>query len=115
MLQFKAAAKLGDVTLRRSAEMFFVVAAKVRWVFIAYAEPGARRVQVFAEHQAARFLEPDLFLKLQGAHRRDGLEVVMEAGNAHSEFVRDVIHSHRLVKVFAQQADRFGNAVCVCA
>lgn len=30
-------------------------------------------------------------MKLQRAHRRDGLEMMMEAGNAHSEFARDMI------------------------
>ena len=56
-LKFKVAAQLGDVTLRRSAEKLFVLAAKVRWVFIAHTEPGARCVQVFAEHQTTCFLE----------------------------------------------------------
>src|SRR5437764_14946226 len=49
-LKFKVAAKLGDVTLRRSAEKLFVLAAKVRWVFIAHTKPGARGVQVFADN-----------------------------------------------------------------
>ena len=35
---------------------FLLVAAEVRRVFITYTAPGARRVQVFAEHQSARFL-----------------------------------------------------------
>ena len=113
ILKFKVAAKLGYVTLRRGAEKLFVIAAKVRWVFIAHTEPGARRVQVFPEHQTARFLKPYLFLKLQRAHRRDGLEVMMEAGNAHSEFARNIIDSERLVKVFAQTPDRLGNAAGV--
>jgi hypothetical protein len=64
-LKFEVAAKLGDVTLRRSAEKLFVLAAKVRRGFIAHTKPGARRVQVFAEHQTACFLESYLFLKLQ--------------------------------------------------
>ena len=70
-LKFKVAAKIGDVTLRWSAEKLLVLAAKVRWVFISNTEPGARRIQIFAEHQTARFLESYLFLKLQRAHCRD--------------------------------------------
>ena len=54
-LKFKVAAKLGDVTLRRSAEKLLVLAAEVRWVFISNTETGARRIQIFAEHQTARF------------------------------------------------------------
>src|SRR5215216_3527320 len=48
--EFNVATELSDVTLRRSAEKFFVLAAKVRRVFIAHAVPRARRVQVLAEH-----------------------------------------------------------------
>jgi hypothetical protein len=48
------------------AEELLVIAAEVRWGFVAHAVPGARRVQVFAEHQAARFLEPYLLPELEG-------------------------------------------------
>jgi hypothetical protein len=72
---FKIAAKAGDVTLRRGADKLFVLVAKGRWAFITQTEPGARCVQVFTEHHTARFLEPDLFMKLKRAYRRDGLEV----------------------------------------
>jgi hypothetical protein len=102
----KIAAKPGDVTLLRGAEKLFVLVAKGQWVFIAHTEPGARYVQVFTEHHTARFLEPDLFMKLQRAYRRDGLEVMIEAGNAHSEFARDILHSERLVEMFAEIFDR---------
>jgi hypothetical protein len=72
---FKIAGNAGDVTLRRGAEKLFVLVAKGRWVFIAHTEPGARCVQVFTECHTARFLEPNLFMKLQRAYRRDGLEM----------------------------------------
>ncbi len=87
--------------MRRSAENLFTVAAEVGRIFIADAESGARGVQVFAEHESACFLESYLFLKLQGAHRRDGLEVMVKARNAHSELSRDVFNFKRLVEVFA--------------
>ena len=112
-LQFKVAAKLGDVTLWRRAEQLLVIAAKVRWILIAHTEPGTRGVQVFAEHQAACFLKPYLFLKLQRTHCRDGFEVMMKAGNAHAEFVRELFHSERLVKTFAQMPDGSGNTARV--
>jgi hypothetical protein len=63
-LKFKVVAKSGDVTLRWSAKKLFVLAAEVRRVFIAHAEPGAGSVQILAEHQTAGFLESYLFLKL---------------------------------------------------
>src|ERR1700752_2935134 len=74
-MEFQRAAKPGDVTLRGSAEELLILAAKIRWVFIAYAEPGARCVQVFAEHQAACLLKSYLLLKLQ----RTNEELVGEA------------------------------------
>ena len=69
----------GNVPLGWRSEKLFVLAAKVRWVFVAHTEPGTCRVQVFAQHQTASFLQSYLFLKLQWAHRRHGLEVMMEA------------------------------------
>jgi hypothetical protein len=44
VLKFKAAAKLRNITLWRSAEELLIVAAKVCGVFISHTEPGARRV-----------------------------------------------------------------------
>jgi pimeloyl-ACP methyl ester carboxylesterase len=114
-LKLKVAAKLCDVTLRRSAEKLFVIAAKVRWVFIAHAESGARRVQVFTEHQTACFLKSYLFLKLQKAHRRDGLEVMVKARNAHPEFARCLFNFKRLIEVFTQMPDCLGDAAGVAS
>jgi quercetin dioxygenase-like cupin family protein len=98
---FEVASEPCDVALRRSAELLFVIAAKIRWIFVTDADSGARGVQIFAEHQTPRFLKPDLFLKLQRTHRRDQFEVMVKAGNAHPEFVRNIFDFKRLVKVFA--------------
>ena len=54
--KFKVAAKPCNVTLRRGSEQLFILTAEIRRVFITDAETGACYVQVFAEHQAARFL-----------------------------------------------------------
>ena len=99
-LNFKVAAQPRDVALRRRAEQLFILAAKIRRVFITDAGTGARHVQIFAEHQAARFLKPDLFLKLHRTHRRDRLEMMVKAGNAHAEIARDVFNLKRLVQMF---------------
>jgi hypothetical protein len=92
---------------------FFVVAAKVLRVCIAHTEPGARRVQVFAEHQTACFLESYLFLKLQRAHHCDALEMMVEARNAHAWFTRGLFDFKRLIEVCAQTPDRPGEAAGV--
>ena len=76
---FEVAAQPRDVALRRCAELFFVVAAEVRWVLVADFEAGARGVEVSSEHEAAGFLQADLFLVLQRTHCRDAFEVMMEA------------------------------------
>src|SRR5262245_21965618 len=112
--RFEISAKPGNVALRRSAEKLFVLAAEVGWVFIAHTDCGARGIQVFTEHQAAGFLEAYLFVKLQWAHRCDRLEVMMKSRNAHPEFTRDTFDLEGLVEVFAQTADRLGNAPRVC-
>jgi len=43
-LDGKVTAKVWNVTLRRRAEEFLVVAAEVRRVFVAHSVPGTRRV-----------------------------------------------------------------------
>src|SRR6185503_19820318 len=107
-LRLQAAAEPGDVPLRWGAEMLFVFAAEVRRIFVAHADRGGRGVQILAEHQAACFLEPYLFLELQWAHRRDRLEVMVEARDAHPEFARNIVNFKRLIEVFAETPDRLG-------
>jgi hypothetical protein len=108
---FKATAQPRNVALWWRAELLLVIAAEVGRIFVAHTESGARRVQVFAEHQTACFLESYLFLELQRAHRRDRLEVMMKARNAHSKLARDVfnflqeraiIHQNRHTDIFRQ-------------
>jgi hypothetical protein len=54
---FEVAAQPRDVALRRGSELFFVVAAEVRWILVADFEAGAGGVEVSSEHQAAGFLQ----------------------------------------------------------
>src|SRR6185295_13852249 len=73
------------IAYRGLAEEPLVLAAEVRGVVVAHPVPGARGVEPLAQHEAARFLEPQLLLKLERAHRRDGLEVIVEAREAHTK------------------------------
>ena len=91
--------------MRRCAEQLLEVATEIRWTFLAHALLRARRVHVLAEHQAARLMEPYLFLELQGAHRRHRLEVVKKSGDAHPEMMRDALDFQRLVEMFDQVLD----------
>jgi isoquinoline 1-oxidoreductase beta subunit len=50
-LKFKVAAKLGDVTLRRSAEKLFVLAAEVRRVFISWRRKLMIKLKVNGKNQ----------------------------------------------------------------
>jgi hypothetical protein len=90
------------VAKRRFAEEPFVIPAEVRGVFVAHPEAGLCRVEVFAEHQTASLMKPQLLLKLQGAHYGDSFEVVMEAGDAHAKFARHAVNPKRLVEVVAE-------------
>jgi hypothetical protein len=47
------------------------------------------------------------------AHHCNALEVMMETGNAHSEFVRYIFNFKLLIEVFAQMTDCLGNALSV--
>src|SRR2546421_6176491 len=58
-------------------EEAFVLAIEVGGVVVAYAIGRTGSVEVFAQQQTARLLQPQLLLELRGAHRRDGLEVVV--------------------------------------
>jgi hypothetical protein len=87
-----------------------ILTAKIRRVFITDAETGAGYVQIFAKHHTARFMKPELFLKLQRAHCRDALEMMVKSGNAHAEFARHILNLERLVNVFAELFDCLGNA-----
>jgi hypothetical protein len=61
---------------------------KGRRVVVAYARLGAGRLQVFAQHQPARLLQPELLLELQRAQRCDGLEALVETRPAHPQVAR---------------------------
>ena len=71
-----------SVTHRRFAEETLVLSVEVRGVVVPYAVTGSHRIQALSENEAASLLEPDLLLKLQGAHRGDCLELGIR-GNSH--------------------------------
>ena len=85
--------------------MSLVLTAKVRRVVVADAKTGAGGIEVLAEHQPPRFLETQLFEKLQGAHRRDRFEMMMKSGNAHPQITGQTFHPQRLVKMRAKVLD----------
>jgi hypothetical protein len=58
-------------------------------VIVTHPVAGLSRVEILVEHQPPGLLEPQLLLKLQRTHRRDGLEVGGEA----------LFHSSRLTAV----------------
>ena len=59
-------------------DLAFVLPIEVGGVAIPHAIGRTRRVEVFALHQTARLQEPQPLLELQGAQRRDGLEVAVQ-------------------------------------
>jgi hypothetical protein len=101
------------VAHRRRSEEPLVVAGEVRGVAVAHAEAGTRGVQVLAEHEASGRLEAHPLLELQGAHRGDRIEVVVEARDAHPRLPRYVFDSEWPVEVLAQPLEGFSDAVGV--
>jgi hypothetical protein len=101
------------VPQRRLSELPLVLPAELRGVVVAHPEAGAGGVQVLAEQDAPCLLEPELFLELQGAHRRDRLEVVVKTRDAHPELPRQAVDPQRLVEVPAEPLDGFRDAVGV--
>jgi hypothetical protein len=72
-------------------EEAFVLPIEVGGVAVAHAIGGTGRVEVFAQHQTPRLQEPQPLLELQGAHRRDGLEVVVEHRDAHAQLTCELL------------------------
>src|SRR4051794_375287 len=87
------------------SEQPLVLPAELRGVVVADAVAGAGGVEVLAEEEAAGFLEAELLLELQGAHRRHRLEMVVESRDAHPELPRQPLDAQRLVEIPAQPFD----------
>ena len=75
---------------------------KCEGVAVPHVVSSACGVDALAQHETASLLQPHLLLELQGAHRSDRLEVVVEARDAHPELACDVLDSQRLVEFFAE-------------
>src|SRR5215213_8910711 len=103
------------VAHRRRAEEPLVLAGEVRGVRVAHAVAGARGVEILAEHEAAGLLQAHPLLELQGTHRGDRLEVVVEARDAHPQLPGDVFDPERPVEVFAQALQGSSDAVGMAA
>src|SRR5918995_6571211 len=101
------------VARRRRAEQPLVLAGELRDVAVAHAVASARGVEVLAEHEAAGLLQPHPLLELQGAHRCDRLEVVVEARDAHPDLPGYVLDPERPVEVFAEPLKGPDDAVAV--
>ena len=95
--------------------MALVFPAEVRGVIVADLETGLGRVEAFGEHQPPRFLQTQLLLKLKRAHCRDGLEMGVEAGDAHADFASHVLDAKRLGEVLAQPLNGADHAMGVAA
>src|SRR5215204_2629855 len=101
------------VAHRRCAEEPLVLPVEVRSVRVAHAVAGACGIEILTEHETAGLLEPHLLLELQGTHRGERLEVVVESRDAHPELSRHVLDPQRPVEVFAQPLEGPGDEVSV--
>jgi hypothetical protein len=78
--QARRSAQAGYVAARRFTKVAAILATELRWAFITHAEGGSRDVDVLDQHQAARVLQPELFLELQRRHRRHGAKMLVLDG-----------------------------------
>ena len=97
------------VAHRGDAEEAFVLPIEVGGVLVPHAIGRTGRVEVFAQHQTAGLLQPQPLLELQGAHRRDGLEVVVQPRDAHAQFSCELLDAKWLVEVLAESLDGSGD------
>ena len=97
------------VAHRGDAEETFILSIEVGGVLVAHAIGRTGRVEVFAQHQTPGLLEPQPLLVLQGAHRRDGFEVVMQPRHAHVQFSCELLDGNWLVEVLAESLDGSGD------
>ena len=86
----------------RKTEESLVLPAEVGSVLVPHAVGGAGGVEILAQHQPARLLQPQLLLVLQGTQRRDGLEVVMETGDAHAQVACKLLDAQRPIIIAAE-------------
>lgn len=63
------------------------------------------------QHQALRFDQPKLLLKLEGLKRGDRSEVLMEGGGAHSRDFGKIVHPKWLSKILPNESDSTSNAL----
>src|SRR5689334_20572128 len=88
----------------------FVVSIEVGGVLIPDAKGSTGRIQIFPQHQTTGLLKSQPLLELHGAHRGDGLEVMVEARNAHAQLVREILDVQWLVEVTAQSGNGSGDS-----
>jgi hypothetical protein len=103
------------IAYRWDAKEALILPIKVRGVVISHAIGRAGRIEVFAQHQAAGLQEPQPLLELQGTQRRDGLEVVMEARDAHTQLAREQFNAQRLIEIVPESLDGSGDVGSVTA
>src|SRR5215213_4920732 len=103
------------VAHRRRAAHSRVLAGEVRGVRVAHSVAGARGVEILTEHETAGLLKAHLLLELQGTHRGDRPEVVVESRDAHSELPGDVFDPERSVEVLTEPLHGPCDAVAVAA
>src|SRR4026209_2072283 len=97
--------QLLHVAHRRRTEQPLVFAGEMRGVAVPHAVAGACGIKAIAKHEPARLLESQVLRELQGTHRGERPEVVVEARDAHPKLTRDVLDSQRPIEVFPQPLD----------
>ncbi|VTZ61716.1 conserved hypothetical protein [Sinorhizobium medicae] len=88
-----------------------IFAAELGLALITDLVAGIAGIEALLQHQAPCLLEAELLLVLQRAHRRDGLEMVMQRGNAHADAACEVFDAQRPGIMLFQPGDRTADLV----
>jgi hypothetical protein len=89
------------------AQKALVLPSELAGAFVTDLQGSAPGIQTIYRHPRSRFLEPDLLLILERAHRRQAPEVVVQRGDAHAGDLRELLDTERFGKVVLDPGDRF--------
>ena len=92
----------GDVLGGRIPEEAAVFPAELRSALIPHVPTRSTCVHHRRQHETPRLLEAQHLLVLQGAHRGDGLEVLVKRGNTHVRQLGQLFDFHGLGEIGAQ-------------
>ncbi len=104
-----------DIANRRLAEESAVFPVELAGTLIADFEGGTCCIQTLIEHAFSGYMQSKLLLVLQGAHRGERTELVVQGRYAHPRHGREFLNAQGLSVVHPEPLDRLGRTVALLA